>query len=256
MEQVIKSTHASAKSESSAVASTSTSAESTSPCIEASIAHVDIEPVATRLCLATIIFSLLILSLSPHQEPRFLLALAFPSTLVMAYALQSPTSPSDRVSPAPSSSSTFSSKSSNYSSSHFSTKRPSSQPSSTSTPPSRSTRRESATNTTCSIAPSRSPTTCLPRKGRGPWPHIHPFDSSNLEAVMAKASIDCDLSWIYAPTWTVAQLKQAAEKAGTELVKERVFGGHVDMDHLGESWAEVRRVGPWRRLPFTSCSAV
>ncbi len=51
---------------------------------------IDIEPVAVGLCFSIILFSLFMLSLSPHQEPRFLLALAFPSTIIMAYALQSP----------------------------------------------------------------------------------------------------------------------------------------------------------------------
>lgn len=219
---------------------------------EDDVEYVDIEPAAVGLSFAVIIFSLIILSISPHQEPRFLLPLAFPTTIIFAHALQHP----------------------------YFTLRP------------KLTRtlvglhiiqhilqlilfsflhQAGLLPTLFSIDNSVSqlpfgdislfdryehhllyrtfsvPYHFLPRKGRGMFPRVEDYDSSNsLAYVMRMASITCNHTTLYAPAWVVPDLNAEAEWVGkVELWRIGRFGWHLDMDHLPETWAAVKEVG-WR----------
>ncbi|EST08761.1 GPI mannosyltransferase [Kalmanozyma brasiliensis GHG001] len=239
------------KADESAMPSTSTDAPASTPSPpETALAYIDVSRLTTALCLCTILFSLLILSLSPHQEPRFLLPLALPSTILMALAFQSP----------------------------YFTVRP------------RFTRillilhvaqhilqlllfsflHQAALLPTLfhiDHSLSRLPLTgnalfdryehhllyrtfsvplhLIPRKGRGMFPRVEHYDSSTSPAgLLYPAGWACDDTWLYAPSWVVAQLQEAAEKGGNVvLIKERVWTGHVDMDHLPETLALVKKIG-------------
>lgn len=215
--------------------------------------YVDIERTIVGLSLSIVMSSLVILSISPHQEPRFLLALAFPSTVIMAYALQHP----------------------------YFALRP------------RFVRtlcilhvaqhliqlllfsflhQAALLPTLFSIdtAFSRLPLSSnslfdryehhllyrtftvpfhlLPNKGSGLYPRVEQYDgSTSPEYVVQVASDACDHSWIYAPSWVVSDLQQHAERqAKVQLVKVDGWSWHVDLDHLGESWRLVAEVG-WRQ---------
>ncbi|SPO30997.1 related to SMP3 - alpha 1,2-mannosyltransferase involved in glycosyl phosphatidyl inositol biosynthesis [Ustilago trichophora] len=217
---------------------------------ETDIEYVDIEPIAVGLSLTIIVFSLAMLSISPHQEPRFLLALTFPSTIIMAYALQSP----------------------------FFTLRPVVLRTLISVHILQhllqlllfSFLHQAAVLPTLfsidhsiSLLPTYGdplfnryehhllyrtfsvPFHLLPHKGRGMFARIEHYDSSwSPEYLVHMASIACNHTWMYAPTWIVSQLKQIADDRGrVELVKVESFNWHVDMDHLGQSWSSVKDLG-------------
>ncbi|KAJ9474876.1 GPI mannosyltransferase 4 [Pseudozyma hubeiensis] len=215
------------------------------------VPYVDIEPIIVPLSLATIIFALTILSLSPHQEPRFLLPLAFPSTIIMAYALQSPT---------------FTSRPSLtrtlcilhivqhvlqlvlFSFLHQAALLPT----------------LFSIDTSFSHLPLHNPLWnryehhllyrtfnvplhFLPNKGSGMYPRVEGYDShTHPGKLVHEASIACDHTWVYAPTWVVGGLQEEAHRQGrVQMVKVGMVSWHVDMDHLGESWALVKDVG-WK----------
>lgn len=198
--------------------------------------RVDLECVAVGLCLSTLVFSLAILSISPHQEPRFLVALALPSSVVMAYALQS----------------------------HYLTLRP------------RLVRilvtfhvvqhvvqlvffsflHQGALvavlfsiDRSLSLSQGRVEHHILYRTFPVPLhlvPHasshiIEQHDSSSHPAeVVHSARSRCPApTWIYTPSWAVDQLMQAAthHTNGIALVPTHSFGWHLDTDHLAETWA-------------------
>ncbi|TKY88841.1 hypothetical protein EX895_002082 [Sporisorium graminicola] len=227
----------------SSTASLPTSVEEEAP-------YIDLEPITITLCLGTIVFPLLVLSLSPHQEPRFLLALVFPSTVIMAYALQSPLLTSrprllrtlcvlhvvqhtlqlvlfsflhqGGLLPALFDIDTSIAKLPFTGDSLF------------------ERYEHHLVYRTFSV-----PFHFLPRKGTGLFPRVEHFTSESTPAyIVHSASIACNFTWVYAPTWIVPTLEAEADKQGrVQLVKVGLFGGHVDMDHLGESWQAVARVG-------------
>ncbi|GAC94908.1 glycosyltransferase [Pseudozyma hubeiensis SY62] len=215
------------------------------------IPYVDNEPIIVPLSLATIIFALAILSLSPHQEPRFLLPLAFPSTIIMAYALQSPT---------------FTSRPSLtrtlcvlhviqhilqlvlFSFLHQAALLPT----------------LFSIDTSFSHLPSHNPLWnryehhllyrtfsvplhFLPNKVSGMYPRVEQYDSATDPGKLVHmASTACDHTWVYAPTWVVGGLQEDAHKQGrVEMVGVGMVSWHLDMDHLSESWALIKEVG-WK----------
>lgn len=214
--------------------------------------YIDLEPPTLLLCLCTITLPLLILSLSPHQEPRFLLALAFPSTIIMAFTLQSPL-----LTPHPRLTHTLLTL---HITQHllqhlllcylhqaallptlFHIDTSLSRLPFTNNPLFHRYQHHLLYRT---FPP---PFHMLPNKGRGMFPRVEHFTSSSTPGyVVRTASVACDDTWIYAPGWVVEQLKVEAGRQGrVELVKVRGFGGHVDMDYLQESWEVVGRVGVW-----------
>lgn len=241
VEQAIRpSIQAGAASDNAASSSSSATANT-----EDEMDYVDLEPVAVLLSYCIIICSLFFLSLSPHQEPRFLLALCFPSALIMTYALQSP---------------------------YFSL-RP------------RLTRlllglhvaqhllqlllfsflHQAALLPTLfdidhslSLAPHTGrqkihllyrtfqvPFHFLPHKGRDTFSHVGSYDSSTSPAdVIRMASIACDHTSLYAPSWVVGALEKETERRGdVDLRRTARWTWHVDMDHLGESFGLVKQYG-------------
>lgn len=205
--------------------------------------NIDIEPVAVGLSLSIILFSLLILSLSPHQEPRFLLALAFPSTIIMAYGLQS----------------------------RYFTLRPTLTrtlltlhvvqhllqlvlfsflhqgallPTLFSIDNSLSLR-HLFTQTHLIYRTFSIPFHLLPNTGANTY--VEHWDGSvSPWFIIGEAGRTCDFdTWVYAPSWIVPELREEAETEGgvVELSKVESFTWHVDMDHLGESWALVGKLG-------------
>lgn len=249
--QVVEPVDRTEKSEASATASISTySPESAPRKSEAALPHIDTSRITTSLCLCTILFSLLLLSLSPHQEPRFLLPLALPSTILMALALQSP---------------------------YFTTRPRLSRILLTlhvlqhilqlllfsflhqaallpalfhiDDSVSRLPRTGTALFDRCEhhllYRTFSVPFHLVPRKGKGLYPRVEHYDGATSPAGMLyPAAWACDETWLYAPTWVVPHLQEEAKRGGRlTLVKERMWTGHVDMDHLAESWQQVGKVG-------------
>lgn len=77
------------------------------------------------------------------------------------------------------------------------------------------------------------------------FPRVEHYDSSSTPAyVVYMASIACNHTSLYAPTWIVSELKRVAAYQGrVELVRTDSFSWHVDMDHLEESWTCVKNLG-------------
>ena len=219
----------------------------TDPQTEVKVEHVSIEKPALILSLVTIIFSLAILSISPHQEPRFLLALCFPSAIIFAYTLQSPL-----LTSRPTLTRTLVAlhiiqhllQLILFSFLHQAALLPTlfHIDHHLSTLPNTGFGRDEhhLIYRTFSV-----PYHLMPNKGRGVFPLVEHFDSSTTpEGILNMVYSNCGRSWMYAPTWVVQELKEEAEKGGmVELERKESFWWHVDMDHLGESWALVGKVG-------------
>lgn len=227
----------------------STSSKPEQACIDEQVAWVDIEATIVALSLWIVVLSLAMLSMSPHQEARFLLALAFPSTIVMAYALQS----------------------------RFFTHRVRLMRTlcvlhvvqhvvqlvlfsflhqaallptvfSIDTSLSRLTRHADPLleryehhllYRTFSV-----PFHMLPNKGTAMLPHVEQYDSTySASKLVYMASIACDHTWIYAPTWVVNHLHAEAHSQQTvDLVQVALFPWHLDLDHLAQTWATTNSV--------------
>ncbi|SPO30750.1 related to SMP3 - alpha 1,2-mannosyltransferase involved in glycosyl phosphatidyl inositol biosynthesis [Ustilago trichophora] len=232
-----------ARARATTISSPDTNTPNPSSATEIDIEYVDIEPVAVGLCLTIIVFSLAILSISPHQEPRFLLALAFPSTIIMAYALQSPFFKlrpyfvrtlilihilqhilqlvvfsflhQGGLLPTLFSIDRSMSLLPTYGDPLF-------------------TRyQHHLLYRTFSV-----PFHFLPHKGRHTFPRVQHYDSSTTpENLVRLASISCNHTAIYAPTWIVPRLENFASLQDTvTLVKSHTFAWHIDLDHLHQYW--------------------
>ncbi|SJX64581.1 related to SMP3-alpha 1,2-mannosyltransferase involved in glycosyl phosphatidyl inositol biosynthesis [Sporisorium reilianum f. sp. reilianum] len=231
--------------------SATSSAPHTSP-PNLDLPNIDLEPLTTALCLATIALPLLALSLSPHQEPRFLLALCFPSTLLFALHLQSRpllTRPALRRTLLALHATQHLVQLLVFSHLHHAALLPA----------------LFHIDTSLSRLPTRGnalferyehhllyrtfpvPLHLIPHKGRGMFPRVQHYTSTATpHDVVRSASIACDDTWIYAPAWIAPQLSDEAQRQGrVQVVRVASFAGHVDMDHLRESCA-VARVDGWR----------
>ncbi|UTT90576.1 hypothetical protein NDA17_007397 [Ustilago hordei] len=237
---------------SSKAATMSASDPATAEAREEVVEYVDIEPVAVSLSFAIIIFSLLVLSISPHQEARFLLPLAFPSTVIFAYALQHPYF-------------TLRPKFTGillslhviqhvlqlvlFSFLHQAGLLPAlfSIDRSISRLPTDGYPLFDRYEHHLLYRTFTVPFHLIPSKGRGMYPRVEDYDSSNSPAyVMRMASIACNHTTLYAPAWVVRDLNsQAIWQGRVELWSTSKFGWHVDMDHLPETWEAVKEVG-WK----------
>lgn len=242
-----------AVSDSSTTTEPSTSTSRAAVEVETEIEYVDIEPIAVGVSLSIIVFSLSILSISPHQEPRFLLPLAFPATIIMAYALQNCSYLTSR----PGLSRLLIAL---HAAQHliqmllfsflhqgallpalFSIDR------SISLLPTHGDSLFTRYEHHILYRTFSVPFHFLPNKGRGMFPRVESYDSSFSPAYAVRmASIACNHTSLYAPSWIIPQLESRAELVGrVELVKVESFTWHVDMDHLGETFGLVGELG-WR----------
>ena len=245
-----KDVQAASTSTSSAAASTSTATPTTA---DVEVEYVDMEPLAVGLSFCIILFSLSLLSMSPHQEPRFLLPLAFPSCVVMAYALRSPFFANRRRL-------LYTLVSLHavqhllqlvlFSFLHQGALLPAlfSIDTSVARLPSGGDPLFERYEHHLLYRTFSVPYHLVPRKGRGMFPQVEHYDSRTTPAyVVHMASIACDHTSLYAPTWVVDDLHNAAAQRtslhSVDLVPSETFGWHVDMDHLAESWKSVRKVG-------------
>lgn len=183
---------------------------------------------AVGLSLCIVVVALCVLSISPHQEPRFLLALAFPSAVVLAHALGS----------------------------RFFRTRPrlvrwlvalhiaqhllqmvlfSFLHQAALLPALFAIDKDTTLQTHVVYRTFPVPTHLTPHKD------VRGFDSSTSpQHLLQMAMQDCGLTAIYTPSWFVPALQQQALNQGISLTTQRHFAGHVDLDHLDSALALLR----------------
>lgn len=183
---------------------------------------------ATGVSLCIVVVALCVLSVSPHQEPRFLLALAFPSAMVMAHALGS----------------------------RFFRTRPrlvrwlvtlhvaqhllqmvlfSFLHQAALLPTLFAIEKETSLKTHLVYRTFPVPTHLTPHKD------VRGFDSSTSpQHLLQIAKQACGQTAIYTPSWFVAPLQHLARDQGVSLTSQRHFTGHVDLDHLDSALALLR----------------
>ncbi|SNX87126.1 related to SMP3 - alpha 1,2-mannosyltransferase involved in glycosyl phosphatidyl inositol biosynthesis [Melanopsichium pennsylvanicum] len=212
----------------------------------------DTASVAIALCFAVIIFSLIMLSISPHQEARFLLPLCLPASIIFAYALQSPlliTRP--RLSRALMFLHVIQHllQMGLFSFLHqacllpvlFSIDESISSLSKVGESGLMDRFESHLVYRTFDV-----PFHLLPNQLRlkKDWRIEHYTSCTELGYVVDQASKMCDDSWIYAPSWVRNDLEKAAQEQGKiRLELEQTWSGHIDMDHLVETWQLVKKNG-------------